>query len=145
MAHRNLENEIDAATVEALLGACERNFGVVQRYYRLKGQLLGVGKLKDFDRYAPVIGDMPSTDWTRCRQMVLETFGAFSEELGRIAREFFEKGWVDAAIRPGKTGGAFSAGTVPSVHPYILLNFTGKLRDVLTMAHEMGHGVHQYL
>lgn len=145
MAHRNLENEIDAATVEALLGACERNFGIVQRYYKLKGKLLGVGRLKDFDRYAPVIGDMPHTDWDRCRRMVLESFGAFSGQLGRIAGEFFDKGWVDAAVRPGKTGGAFSAGTVPSVHPYILLNFTGKLRDVLTMAHEMGHGVHQYL
>jgi len=145
MAHRNLDNEIDAPTVEALLSACERNFSIVERYYRLKGRLLGLDKLKDYDRYAPVIGDMPSIDWDRCRDMVLESFEGFSNDLGSIAREFFDKRWIDARVRPGKTGGAFSAGTVPSVHPYILLNFTGKLRDVLTMAHEMGHGVHQYL
>lgn len=145
MARRNLDNEIDRGTVDALLTACERNFGIVQRYYKLKGKLLGIGRLKDYDRYAPVIGDMPEIDWQRCRQMVLDSFGAFSGQLADIAREFFEKNWIDARVRPGKMGGAFSAGTVPSVHPYILLNFTGKLRDVLTMAHEMGHGVHQYL
>ncbi len=145
MAHRNLDNEIDKATVDALLTACERNFGIVQRYYKLKGKLLGIGRLKDYDRYAPVIGDMPAVDWDRCRRSVLESFAGFSPRLADIAREFFEKNWIDALVRPGKTGGAFSAGTVPGVHPYILLNFTGKLRDVLTMAHEMGHGVHQYL
>ncbi len=145
MAHRNLDNEIDGATVEALLSACEKNFGIVQRYYKLKGKLLGLGRLKDYDRYAPVIGDMPGVDWDRCRQTVLDSFGAFSGQLADIAKEFFDKNWIDAVVRPGKSGGAFSAGTVPSVHPYILLNFTGKLRDVLTMAHEMGHGVHQYL
>jgi oligoendopeptidase F len=145
MARRNLDNEIDRATVDALLTACERNFGIVQRYYKLKGKMLGIGRLKDYDRYAPVIGDMPGIDWNQCRQTVLESLGAFSGQLADIAREFFEKNWIDAVVRPGKTGGAFSAGTVPSVHPYILMNFTGKLRDVLTMAHEMGHGVHQYL
>lgn len=145
MAHRNLENEIEPATVEALLDACEGNYSIVQRYYKLKGRMLGIGRLKDYDRYAPVIGDMPGIDWQRCRQMVLDSFGAFSGRLGEIAAEFFEKRWIDARVAPGKSGGAFSAGTVPSAHPYILLNFTGKLRDVLTMAHEMGHGVHQYL
>lgn len=145
MDQRNLENEIDGATVEALMSACEQNFSIVQRYYKLKGKLLGIGQLKDYDRYAPVIGDMPGIDWDRCRQMVLESFGEFSDQLRQIAREFFDKQWIDAVVRPGKAGGAFSAGTVPSAHPYILLNFTGKLRDVLTMAHEMGHGVHQCL
>ena len=145
MAHRNLDNEIEPATVEALLSACEANYTIVQRYYKLKGKLLGLGRLKDFDRYAPVIGDMPGIDWDRCRQVVLDSFGDFSGQMADIAREFFQKRWIDALVRPGKTGGAFSAATVPSAHPYILLNFTGKLRDVLTMAHEMGHGVHQYL
>ena len=145
MAHRNLDNEIEPAAVEALLGACERNVSIVQRYYRLKGRLLGIGRLKDYDRYAPVIADMPAVDWDTCRRTVLESFGGFSGQLADIAREFFEKRWIDARVRSGKIAGAFSAATVPSVHPYILLNFTGKLRDVLTMAHEMGHGVHQYL
>lgn len=145
MAHRNLENEIDAATVEALLSAAEKNFSIVDRYYKLKGSLLGIDQLKDYDRYAPVIGDMPTISWDQCRRMVLDSFGSFSDQFGQIASEFFEKNWIDARVRPGKSGGAFSAGTVPGAHPYILLNFTGKLRDVLTMAHEMGHGVHQYL
>jgi oligoendopeptidase F len=145
MAHRNLDNEIEPATVEALLGACEANFSIVQRYYKLKGRLLGIGRLKDYDRYAPVIGDMPEIDWDRCRRTVLDSFGDFSGQMADIAREFFDKRWIDALVRPGKAGGAFSAATVPGVHPYILMNFTGKLRDVLTMAHEMGHGVHQYL
>jgi len=145
MDHRNLDNEIDRPTVEALLSACEENYNIVERYYRLKERLLGVRKLKDYDRYAAVLRDASEVPFDRCRQIVIESFGGFSEQCGRIAQEFFDRGWIDAELRPGKAGGAFSAAAVPSVHPYILCNYTGRLRDVLTVAHELGHGVHQYL
>jgi len=145
MASRHLDNEIDADTVEALMTACEAGHPLVQRYYRLKGRLLGIDDLKDYDRYAPVAPEMPACDFGTCRQTILDAYGQFSDRMRSIAAEFFEKRWIDAAPRPGKRGGAFSASTVPSVHPYILCNYTDTLRDVMTVAHELGHGVHQYL
>jgi oligoendopeptidase F len=131
--------------VEALMTAAERNFGTVQRYYALKAKLLGVEQLYDYDRYAPLFPDQPACDWPQARQLVQESYDAFSPDAGGIVRQFFEKRWIDAEMRPGKRGGAFSAGAVPSVHPYILMSFSDKLRDVMTLAHELGHGVHQYL
>jgi oligoendopeptidase F len=125
--------------------AAERHHGTVQRYYRLKGRLLGVEPLFDYDRYAPLFADQPACDWPRARQTVQESYEAFSPRAGAIIHEFFAKSWIDAELRPGKRGGAFSSSAVPSVHPYILLNYTDKLRDVMTLAHELGHGLHQYL
>jgi oligoendopeptidase F len=145
MASRNLANEISASVVEALMTAVERNFGLVQRYYRLKGRLLKLDRLYDYDRYAPLFADMPACDWPTARRIVQESYDAFSPQAGGIVREFFDKSWIDAELRPGKRGGAFSSSAVPSVHPYILMNFTEKLRDVMTLAHELGHGIHQYL
>jgi oligoendopeptidase F len=145
MASRNLSNEIGDSVVEALLGATERNFGLVQRYYRLKGKLLKLDKLYDYDRYAPLFDDMPKCDWSTAHRIVQESYDAFSPNAGRIIRDFFAKKWIDAELRPGKRGGAFSSSAVPSVHPYILLNFTDRLRDVMTLAHELGHGLHQFL
>jgi oligoendopeptidase F len=145
MASRNLSNEIGDSVVEALLGATERNFGLVQRYYRLKGKLLRLDKLYDYDRYAPLFDDMPNCDWSTAHRIVQESYDAFSPNAGRIIRDFFAKKWIDAELRPGKRGGAFSSSAVPSVHPYILLNFTDRLRDVMTLAHELGHGLHQFL
>jgi oligoendopeptidase F len=145
MGPRHLANEITEEVVEALLTAAERHHGSVQRYYRLKGRLLGVGQLYDYDRYAPLFPDQPSCDWPRARQIVQESYAAFSPRAGGIIREFFDKSWIDAELRTGKRGGAFSSSAVPSVHPYILMNFTDKLRDVMTLAHELGHGLHQYL
>ena len=145
MASRNLANEIDARVVDALMKAVAKNYQVVQRYYRLKAKLLGIDQLVDYDRYAPLAGDMPACDWPTARRMVQESYEAFSPEVGKIIREFFDRQWIDAELRPGKRGGAFSSSGVPSVHPYILLNYTEKLRDVMTLAHELGHGVHQYL
>jgi oligoendopeptidase F len=142
---RNLANEITRPVVEALLGAAERNFGLVQRYYRLKRRLLGFDKLYDYDRYAPIFSDAPACDWRLARRIVLESYEAFSPRAGAIIREFFDKNWIDAELRPGKRGGAFSSSAVPSVHPYILVNFTDRIRDVMTLAHELGHGLHQYL
>jgi oligoendopeptidase F len=145
MAPRNLANEIREQVVEALMTAVERQQGLVVRYYRLKGKLLGIERLFDYDRYAPLFADLPECDWPRARQTVQESYQAFSPRAGEIIREFFDKNWIDAELRPGKRGGAFSSSGVPSAHPYILMSFTDKLRDVMTLAHELGHGLHQYL
>ena len=145
MASRHLSNEIDSEVVETLMTTCESNHDIVERYYTLKAKLLGLDKLYDYDRYAPIFEEMPSCDYDRCRQIVLDSYSAFSPKAGEIAGLFFEKNWIDAELRLGKRGGAFSASTVPSVHPYILANYTDNLRDVMTIAHELGHGVHQYL
>lgn len=145
---RHLSNEIDPASVTALLGACEANAWIVRDYYRLKGKLLGLEPLYDYDRYAPVTiqgASIPTRDWPSARESVQAAYDTFSPELGRIVREFFEKRWIDAELRPAKHGGAFSHSAVPSTHPFILMNYTDKLRDVMTLAHELGHGVHQYL
>jgi oligoendopeptidase F len=145
MGPRNLANEISGEVVEALMTAAERHHETVQRYYRLKGRLLGLEPLYDYDRYAPLFPDQPSCNWPRARQIVQESYQAFSPRAGGIIREFFERRWIDAELRPGKRDGAFSSSAVPSAHPYILMNYTDKLRDVMTLAHELGHGLHQYL
>jgi oligoendopeptidase F len=142
---RHLANEISDEVVEALMTAAERHHGTVQRYYRLKGRLLGLDPLYDYDRYAPLFPDMPRCDWPTARQTVQESYRAFSPRAGGVIDEFFDKHWIDAELRPGKRGGAFSSSGVPSAHPYILMNFTDRLRDVMTLAHELGHGLHQYL
>lgn len=145
MAARHLANEISAATVAALMQACEANHDLVRRYYRLKRQLLGLDELTDYDRYAPIAAEKADVPWSHCKATVLAAYGAFSPRLAEIAVQFFDQRWVDAELRGGKRGGAFSASTVPSAHPYVLVNYTGRLNDVTTMAHELGHGVHQYL
>jgi oligoendopeptidase F len=145
MAPRHLANEIDDKVVDALMTATERHHGTFQRYYRLKGRLMRIDQLMDYDRYAPLFPEVPPCDWTTARRTVEESYSAFSPRAGTIIREFFDKHWIDAELRPGKRSGAFSSSAVPSVHPYILMNFTDKLRDVMTLAHELGHGLHQYL
>jgi oligoendopeptidase F len=145
MAPRNLANEISPAVVEALMSAAERHHATVQRYYRLKGKLLGIDRLLDYDRYAPLFPDTPNVDWPTARRIVQESYDSFSPRAGEVIRTFFERRWIDAELRAGKRGSAFSSSTVPSAHPYILMNYTDKLRDVMTLAHELGHGLHQYL
>jgi len=145
MDSRNLANEISPSVVDALMTATERSFPLVQRYYRLKGKLLGLDKLYDYDRYAPLSGDLPTCDWPTAQRIVQESYAAFSPDAGNVIRQFFEKRWIDAELRTGKRGGAFSSSAVPSLHPYILMNFTDRIRDVMTLAHELGHGLHQYL
>jgi oligoendopeptidase F len=144
MAPRHLANEIEASVVDALMTAAESYHATVHRYYRLKGRLLGIETLYDYDRYAMLFADMPQCNWATARSIVHESYETFSPRAGSIVGEFFDKNWIDAELRDGKRGGAFSS-TVPSAHPYILMNFTDKLRDVMTLAHELGHGVHQYL
>jgi oligoendopeptidase F len=145
MEPRNLANEIGRPVVDALMTAAERHQGIVARYYRLKGRLLGLEPLYDYDRYAPLFPDMPECDWPTARRIVSESYQAFSPKAGGVIRKFFDRNWIDAELRAGKRGGAFSSSAVPSAHPYILMNFTDKLRDVMTLAHELGHGLHQYL
>ena len=145
MDPRHLANEIDGNVVEALMTATERHHATVQRYYRLKGRLLGLEQLYDYDRYAPLFREQPAVDWPTAQRIVQESYEAFSPRAGEILRQFFDKRWIDAELRDGKRGGAFSASTVPSAHPYILMSYTDKLRDVMTLAHELGHGLHQYL
>jgi oligoendopeptidase F len=145
MASRHLANEVDAGVVARMQEVTEGNLGIAHDYYRLKAKLLGLPKLATYDQYAPVATNMPSCSYENGRETVLKAFERFDPGMRNIAAEFFEKDWIDAEVRPGKRGGAFSASTVPSVHPYILLNWTDKLRDVSTLAHELGHGIHQYL
>jgi oligoendopeptidase F len=142
----NLANELDNPTVETLVAAVVSRYDIVHRYYRLKKRLLGYGELFDYDRYAPVPGGVEeSIPWEQCRQIVLDAFAGFAPEMARVAERFFNEHWIHAPILQGKRGGAFAHPCVPEVHPYILVNYTGNMRDVATVAHELGHGVHQYL
>jgi oligoendopeptidase F len=145
MQERNLANEIDGGAVRALLAACEARHGLVQRYYRLKGRLLGIPDLRDYDRYAPLPEAAGRRSFESAKDLVLEAYADFAPPMAEIAERFFARRWIDAELRPGKRGGAFSASTIPSAHPYVLLNYIGNLRDVTTLAHELGHGVHQWL
>ncbi len=142
---RNMANETDNTTVDALVDSVTSKYSLVQRYYRLKAKLLGLSEMYDYDRYAPMIDNESTISWDEARKMVLDSYTEFHPRMGEITQEFFDKNWIDAAIKPGKRGGAYSASTVPSVHPYVFMNFDGKIRDVQTLAHELGHGVHQYL
>jgi oligoendopeptidase F len=145
IASRNLSNEASDESVAALIEAVRGRYDVPQRWYRLKAQLLGVDKLADYDRAAPVLAEDITFSYAQARELVLDTYSSFADEAGEIARRFFDSHWIDAPVRPHKRGGAFCAYTVPSVHPYVLLNFTARRRDVLTMAHELGHGLHAAL
>jgi len=142
---RNMANETDDATVEALVNSVTDHYPAVQRYYKLKAKLLGLDEMFDYDRYAPMMKNETTISWEEAQKMVLDSYTEFHPEMGEITAKFFNKNWIDAAIKPGKRGGAYSASTVPSVHPYVFMNFDGKIRDVQTLAHELGHGVHQYL
>jgi len=145
ISSRNLSNEIEDETVDKLVDAVTGNYDLVQRFYRLKKKLLGVDELYDYDRYAPILKSKKQIAWDDAQEMVLDSYSGFHPEMGAIAEKFFTNRWIDAAIRPGKRGGAYSASTVPSVHPYVFMNYDGNIRDVQTLAHELGHGVHQYL
>ena len=145
MASRHLANETSSEMVQALMDSVEKHGSTVHRYYKLKKRLLGLPTLEDYDRYAPIQGDMPLVSWSDASKLVRESYHALSPEAGKIIDEFFNKNWIDAELRQGKRGGAFSSSAVPSVHPYILMSYTGKMRDVSTLAHELGHGLHQYL
>ncbi|RMF61588.1 MAG: M3 family oligoendopeptidase, partial [Bacteroidetes bacterium] len=145
LAARNLDNEVSDEMVQALIEAVTGRYDLVARFYSLKRRLLGLDELFDYDRYAPVGEADTRYEWDAARALVQAAYADFHPRLGEIVEQFFEKRWIDAALAPNKRGGAFSHGAVPSAHPYILMNYTGKIRDVQTLAHELGHGVHQYL
>ena len=145
VAARNLENEASDESVQALVDAVRRRYDIPQRWYTLKAQLLGLDRLADYDRMASVASAEEMFGWSGARELVLDAYASFSPELADVAQRFFAESWIDAPMRPGKRPGAFCAYTVPSHHPYLLLNWTSRRRDVLTLAHEMGHGLHAYL
>lgn len=145
IASRNLENEVSDDVVEALINAVTARYDIVARYYRLKWALLGVDRLYDYDRYAPLPAAEGRYEWAQAREMVLRAYGQFHPQMAEVAGQFFARSWIDAPPYPGKRSGAYSASVVPSAHPYIFLNYTGNARDVMTLAHELGHGIHQYL
>jgi oligoendopeptidase F len=145
LASRNLANEASDESVMALIQAVRARFDIPQRWYRLKAKLIGVDRLADYDRSAPVRGEDVTYSFAQARELVLDTYHSFSPIAGEVTRKFFDGRWIDAPPRPHKRGGAFCAYTVPSVHPYVLLNYTAQRRDVLTMAHELGHGLHASL
>jgi oligoendopeptidase F len=142
MTPTHLANETDAAMVERLMAVTEANYGLAREYFDLKRRLLGLERMKNTDLYAPVGGESREVPFAEARELVLSAFGGFAPELAQTAGAFFAERRLDILPRPGKSGGAFCQGMVPGLPPYILLNYTGTLRDVSTLAHELGHGVH---
>ena len=144
---RHLSNHVEAEVVEALRNAVVAAYPKLShRYYALKAKWLGLETMQIWDRNAPLpIEDDKLVDWTAAQEMVLSAYAEFSPEMAEIAKQFFTKSWIDAAVKPGKAPGAFAHPTVTTVHPYVMLNYLGKPDDVMTLAHELGHGVHQVL
>ena len=144
---RHLSNQIDKEEVDSLVRTVRSNYkNICHRYYKYKSKYFGQKKLNFWDRNAPY----PNTKntvipWKKAKNTVLSSYSEFDKRMGKIANTFFEKSWIHAKPLKGKTSGAFSHPTVPSCHPYILMNYQGKTRDVMTLAHELGHGIHQYL
>lgn len=145
VSSRNLSNEASDASVQALVDAVVGRYELARRWYRLKARILGVERLADYDRMASVSESEARFGWSEARELVLDAYDAFTPEMGSIARRFFDERWIDAPVRAGKRPGAFCAYTVPDHHPYVFLNWTAKANDVLTLAHELGHGLHAYL
>src|SRR5207247_7949088 len=144
---RHLSNRVEPEVVEALVAAVRAAYPKLShRYYALKARWFGKTRLPHWDRNAPLPQVATRTiAWPEARSTVLTAYGAFSPKMAAIAEQFFARNWIDAPVRPGKAPGAFAHPTVPSAHPYVLLNYQGKPRDVMTLAHELGHGVHQVL
>jgi oligoendopeptidase F len=145
LASRNLSNEASDESVQALVDAVVARYDIPHRYYALKARLLGVDKLKDYDRMAPVGEGRKISSWNEARELIVASYHDFSPVTGEIVDGFFSKSWIDAPVRPNKAPGAFCATTIPGVHPYVLMNYTGERRSVLTLAHELGHGLHGVL
>jgi len=141
----HIANDIASETVLAMMESVERHYSIAQEYFRLKASLIGVDRLKNSDLYAPIGTESEEIPFSEARSLVLDAFGKFSERFGNIAEEFFTKRWIDAEVRPGKRSGAFCASVSPNHHPYVLCSYTGTGRDVSTIAHELGHGIHYQL
>lgn len=142
---RHLANELEKETVDLVVSMCAENYPMVARFYHLKRQILGLPELTHVDRYAPLFDSKEKKSWDEGKQIVLESFGSMSEVLRDRAAEFFEKNWIDAEPRKGKQGGAFCSYQTPDTHPVVFMNYQNKLDDVMTLAHELGHGAHASL
>ncbi|MFY9233659.1 MAG: M3 family oligoendopeptidase [Fimbriimonadaceae bacterium] len=142
---RHLSNELDKETVDLVIGMCRDNYSLVSRFYEVKRGILGLPELTHIDRYAPLFESEEPIEWERAKAICLESFGAFSPTLEAKAAEFFDEGWIDAEPRPGKRGGAFCSYNTPDTHPVVFLSYMNKMDNVMTLAHELGHGVHASL
>ncbi len=142
---RHISNKASQKSVDALVNIASENFDLVSEYYEIKKQLLGYETLYDYDRYAPLKGMEKNIEFEEAKNIVLECFRDFSQEFYDIALKAFDEKWIDVYPKDGKRGGAFSHGVTPKTHPFVMLNYTNQLRDVFTLAHELGHAIHQYL
>ncbi|HSR22996.1 MAG TPA: M3 family oligoendopeptidase, partial [Candidatus Eisenbacteria bacterium] len=142
---RNLANETSDAAVQALIEAVTGRYDLVARYYRAKRRLLGLDQFFEWDRYAPIDEATRRIRWSDARDMVLSSYHRFSRRAGGIVEDFFTRSWIDAPVLEGKEGGAYCAFATPDLHPFVMMNFTGQLNDALTLAHELGHGLHDVL
>ena len=142
---RHLANELDKETVDLVIKLCRDHYGLVERFYDVKREILGLPELTHIDRYAPLFESKEQVEWERAKDIVLTSFAGFSPEMSRRAKEFFDESWIDAEPRKGKTGGAFCSYITPDTHPVILQSYLNKMDDVMTLAHELGHGVHASL
>jgi oligoendopeptidase F len=145
VSSRNLANETSDAAVQALVEAVTGRYDLVARYYRAKRRLLGLGQLFEWDRYAPIDEATRHITWQEAEKMVVSSYHRFSPRTGAIIEDFFTKRWIDAPVVEGKEGGAYCAFATPDLHPFVMMNFTGQLNDALTLAHELGHGLHDVL
>ncbi|HEX2620040.1 MAG TPA: M3 family oligoendopeptidase, partial [Phototrophicaceae bacterium] len=147
VSSRNLNNKAPDAVVEALISTVTANYELVAKHYRLKRVLMGLDELFDYDRYAPLPIKQSEKfyTWDEAREIVVNAFHAFNPRMAEIAQRFFDENWIHAPVLPGKRSGAFASPTVPSAHPFVFLNYTGQANDVMTLAHELGHGIHMYL
>ena len=142
MAQRHLSNEIDPGAVKIMMEVTEEHYGLAQDYFRLKAKLLGLPRIALYDQYAPLGKEARPFRYAQARELILEAFESFDPYFRQLAAEFFAKNWIDAEMRNGKRGGAFCASPSPKLHPYILCNYDDHLRDAMTLAHELGHGLH---
>ncbi|MBL8134896.1 MAG: M3 family oligoendopeptidase [Anaerolineae bacterium] len=144
---RNLANKAPNETVEALIQAVTSNYEICARHYRLKRRILGYDALYDYDRYAPIRLDAQGEfySWDEARAITESAYSRFNGRVGDVVRSFFDESWIHAAVAPNKQGGAYASPTVPSAHPFVFVNYLGKARDVMTLAHELGHGLHMFL
>lgn len=142
---RHLSNELSQETVDLVVKMCHRKYGLVERFYNVKRQILDLPELTHIDRYAPLFPAEEPYDYDSARKIVLDSFGAFEPAMRDRASEFFDRSWIDAEPRQGKQGGAFCSYITPDLHPYVLVNYLNKVDDVMTLAHELGHGVHASL
>jgi oligoendopeptidase F len=145
ISSRNLANETSDQAVEALVQAVTARYDIVRRYYTVKRRLLGLDRLYEWDRYAPIEEVERPLTWDQAHDLVLGSYHRFSPRAGKLVEDFFDQRWIDAPVVEGKESGAYCAGATPRFHPFVMMNFTGKLNDALTLAHELGHGLHDRL